>query len=66
LRADLQIRFQLKCEKEFGILGSDDGMLRIFGIGKKMGLLTGWRESVHLQFDLSIINDLVSIFRKYA
>ena len=35
IETELQNRFQLKCEMEFGILGSDDGLAEF----------SGWKES---------------------
>jgi hypothetical protein len=34
---ELQNRFHLKCEMEFGILGSDDGLPEFSGWGGKWG-----------------------------
>ena len=37
IETELQNRFQLKCEMEFGILGSDDGIAGIFEFGEENG-----------------------------
>ena len=37
MRPELQNRFQLKCEMEFGILGSDDGLAGFSGWEGKWG-----------------------------
>jgi hypothetical protein len=38
IEAELQNRFHGQCEIEFGMLGSDDGLLGFSGWGGKMGL----------------------------
>jgi hypothetical protein len=43
LRPELQNRFQLKCEMEFGILRLDDGLPGFSGWERKLGL---WTERV--------------------
>ena len=40
IETELQNRFQGQCEKEFGILGSDDGMAGFLGWGGN-GIWTG-------------------------
>jgi len=39
IETELQNHFQLKCEMEFGILGSDDGFSWIFGLVEKDGVM---------------------------
>ena len=51
IETELQNRFRLKCEMEFGILGSDDGMAGFSVWEREWGLWTGRMVSeIHIIF----------------